>query len=374
MYSVDQYLNMLKLAKRSDATIRSYRWTIGDFADVVGVPVEYIHNHLTPANLMKYASVQQQQSRSERAMSVRLRVLHRFFSVNGIKLDTMEMNVVRQRVTEEPEDKPLELDTLQKMMDLADIHGKAIISFLISTGCRAGELCKLRVDDVNGDTVKIRNEIAKGKHGRTAYLTTEAREYLDLWLRERPAYIKRARKRAYSQKYNLQADDPRLFFCGYSTLRQIWSKWYNAVDGDKGKYGQLRCTIHSARRYFRTHAVSQAFPIDMVERVMGHTGYLTGSYVRITDEEARKAFHAGESVLYITRADHRVQESKLSKLERTNEELSKKIKSMEGQQSVIEKMQKEMELFHRMSEAKNDPDTLVEYAEWLRAKAKTGKN
>ena len=324
MYSVVQYLNMLKLAKRSEATIRTYQWTLGDFAAVTGIPVEDIHNHLTPENLMNYAAIQQQQGRSERAMTVRLRILHRFYSINGVKLDKLEMNVIRQRVTEDPEDKPLELETLQQMMDLADTHGKAIISFLISTGCRAGELCKIQVDDVTGDVVKIRNEIAKGKRGRTAYLTIEAREYLDLWLRERPAYIKRAMKRTYSQ--NLKADDPRLFYCGYSTLREIWAKWYNAVDGEKGKYGQLRCTIHSSRRFFRTNS-AKVMDLDIVEKIMGHTGYLTGSYVRITDEDTRKAFHAGEAALYITRADHRIQGSKLDALARENKELRQMIQA-----------------------------------------------
>jgi integrase len=328
MYTVDEYLDWLRLAERSEQTIRSYRWTIGDFARVVGVPIEDIHNHLTAANLKKYASEQMKQGRSERARSVRLRVLHAFYENNDVKLNHMMMKVVRKRVTEEPEDKPLDVTTLQNMMDQADTRGKAIISFLISTGCRAGELCQIRLDDVKGDTVKIRNEIAKGKHGRTAYLTSEARGYLDQWLRERPAYIERACKRVYSQKFGLREDDPRLFFCGYSTLRQIWTKWYNIVDGDKGKYGQLRCTIHAARRYFRTHAV-KAMDLDVVEMIMGHTGYLTGSYVRITDEDARKAFHEGETVLYITRADHRIQGSELDKERQRSAALEARIEQLE---------------------------------------------
>jgi len=309
MYPVKVYLDRLRLAKRSDATIRSYAWILKDFARVSGIPIEKIHENLTTENLIKYAADQQEKGRSERAMAVRLRVLHRYYTINGVKLDPMEMNIIRMRITEEPEDRPISLELLQKMMDQADVRGKAIISFLISTGCRSGELCKLRVGDINGDTVKFPSHITKGKRGRTSYLTSEAEQFLSTWLNIRPKYLERAMKRTYSK--NLEKNDPRLFVCSYSTLRQIWSKWYDACDGSRGKYGQARCTIHSTRRYFRTRSV-QSIPLDAVEKIMGHSGaYLAGSYVRLTDEEIRAAFHAGEDVLYITRRDRRHSENAL---------------------------------------------------------------
>jgi len=66
--------------------------------------------------------------------------------------------------------------------------------------------------------------------------------------------------------------------------------------------------------------------IDLVEKIMRHSGYL-GQYIQIPDME--KQFHAGEAALYITRADHRVQGNKLDALQRENAALEARLKAIE---------------------------------------------
>jgi len=55
-------------------------------------------------------------------------IIFRYYKINGVKFDKMDLNILKARSTEEQDDKPLELETLQRMMDLGDIHAKAIIS------------------------------------------------------------------------------------------------------------------------------------------------------------------------------------------------------------------------------------------------------
>ena len=62
MYRVDEYLGMLKLAKRSPNTINTYRKVLLSYARFLDVPLDDIHNHLVPENLIKYAA-----SRADRA-------------------------------------------------------------------------------------------------------------------------------------------------------------------------------------------------------------------------------------------------------------------------------------------------------------------
>ena len=306
-YDVEAYLIMLRLANRSEKTIDGYRKIIVSYAKFLNVPLDEVHNHLSVLNLLKYAG--SRKDKSANGTKTNLNVLHRYFAINGVEFDQLEFNAVKHRTVNEQNDKPLDLQTLQKMMDLTDAHGKAILTFLVSTGCRAGEMCQILLSDVDGDTINIRNEIAKGHHGGKVYLTSEARDYLDLWIRDRENYIKIANERAkpliiYGGAKSRPEKDERLFAMAYTSMHKIFSRLFNKVDGEQGKY-RAKCTLHSCRKYFRTHAV-KTMSIDLVEGLMRHTGYLNSTYVRMSDEEKKMQFRAGESVLYITRADHRM--------------------------------------------------------------------
>jgi integrase len=328
-YSVENYLAMLRLSKRSEQTIANYRKTIKSYADFIGVPLVEVHHHLSVSNLLKYAD--SRRGRSDSGTKTVLSILARYFKVNSIEFDELELNAVKPKVTPAMDDKPLELATLQKMMDLTDAHGRAILSFLVSTGCRAGEMCKIRVDDVSGDTVTIRNEIAKGGHGGKVYLTAEAREYLDLWLKERDNYIRiaDARAKGLNKIRGIRpVNDQRLFAISYQSLQKIFTRLYDKVDGERGQY-HARCTIHSCRKYFRTHAAEGMHP-DLVTSLMRQTGYLDSTYVRMPEDERRAAFHKGEAALYLTRADHRIQGSRLNGLQKENEELRNRLTELEN--------------------------------------------
>ena len=352
MYSVKEYLDMMETADRAPGTIRSYRLIFESFGKFLGVPVDEIHDHLSSENLIKYAG--SLKGYSGQTVRQRLSILRAYFMENGVEFRGMEMKVLNARRHTEPEDKPLEPETLQKMMDITDERGRAFISVLISTGMRAGEASMLRLSDVKGDTITIPGKIAKNGHGGKVYLTTEAQEYLDIWLKNRDEFIRLADIHAdvfanHGISPARPEHDDRLFASGYTALNAMFRRLYRKVDGEKGRY-RGKITPHSCRKYFRTQLAAGGLHIDIVERLMRHTGYLSGSYVRLTDEEIRKAFHEYEAALYITRADHRIQTGKLSELERRNEELVKKVKSMEGQQSAIEKMQREIAQLVRASE------------------------
>ena len=309
------------MAKRSEQTITLYRNVLTQYARFLDVPLDEVHDHLVPENLIKYAA--SRKGKSERGTKMHLSVLHRYFSINGISFDPLELNILKAQRNEEPFDKPLELETLQKMMDLGTVHTRAILTTLISTGMRAGECCQVRLSDVKGDTIHIRPEIAKRRQGGDVYLTAEAREYLDLWLKDRPRYVLAGECRhaglvASGHSKARDKNDQRLFACSYPTLLWLFSRLYDQVDGEQGKY-HAKCTPHSTRKYFRTHAV-RSMPLDLVEKIMRHSGYLTSSYVRISDEEARKQFHAGESALYITRGNHRKTMTEIEMLKKERDE------------------------------------------------------
>lgn len=365
--SVDQYLNLLKTAKRSDVTIRGYRHVLSHYAKFLGIPLEELHNNLNVDDLVKYAA-HLGTYRRESGCKTALIIIHRYMELNGVVFDELEYNAVRVSVTEERTDKPLTLDILQKMIDQGTPHTRALITFLVSTGCRAGETSKILLSDVgkiehgrfipdiNGDVVQVRNEIAKRKKGGLVFLTAEAREYLTIWLKDRERFIRDADKRT-SQLFTASTrhervprkdegkritrpeNDQRLFACSYGTIDKAFVKLYMKVDGERttgNKFQKAKITAHSCRAFFRTNA-AKTMGIDLTEGILRHSGYLNQSYVRMTPEDRYTQFHEGEAALFVTRADHRIQAGKLDVLTKNNKELQERLTAME--QAMIDRKQ-----------------------------------
>lgn len=325
------YLKYLE-AKKSPLTVKAYRLHLLKYARFLDVPVEDLHKHLDADDVVDYTISMKDQKANTRKTC--LFVLKKFMEYCGQSFDEFQKDVFRVESNDERLDKPLPLKTLQKMMDVGDIHGKSILTFLIATGVRAGECSKILLSDVKDDTVTLRNDICKKKRGGTVFLTVEAREFLDLWLLERDSYIKMADMKSGNLASRINgrpAHDERLFGCSYMTINKIFKKMYDSVDGEQSG-GRNRITAHACRAYFRTNAV-KTMGLDLTEKILRHTGYLTKEYVQI--EDMKKDYHAGEAALYITRADHRVQSSKLSSLERENAELQGRLQLVEQAQNQV---------------------------------------
>lgn len=362
--SVDQYLTLLKAAGRSDITIRNYRQVLKQYAAFLNVPLDKLHEHLDPDDLVRYATAIS--SKRDAGRKSTMITIHRFMAVNGVQFDELEDNVTKVRVTQERDDKPLTTEILQKMMDQATPHGKALLTFLVSTGCRAGETSEILlsdvgriendtfVPDITGSVVRIRPEIAKRRHGGLVFLTSEAREYLTVWLKDRDRFIRDADKRTaqlytastrhervprkgIGQQISRPANDKRLFACSYGTIDKTFNRLYRAVDGERGLTGN-KITAHGCRAYFRTHAPKGGMSIDLTEGILRHTGYLNAAYVRMTKADIEREFHTGEAALYITRADHRIQTGKISQIEQENAALRRELENMKATQATTAKL------------------------------------
>ncbi len=197
VYTVSGYLKRLTLAKRTARTIQLYRERLGYFANFLEVPIDELHNHLTKENLVNYAEHIQDLAPSTRQMV--LSIVLRYYKINGVMgFDELETAILKPRNYDEPDDKPLTRDILQRMMEIANPRERAVIEFLVSTGCRAGELCAIRPEDVSEDIVHIRPEVTH-QRGRTVYLTSEAREALDVWLTRREDYMLQTDNKYYSR-------------------------------------------------------------------------------------------------------------------------------------------------------------------------------
>lgn len=338
VYTVDEYLDMMTAAGRTQGTIRSYMSIFKSFAQFLDVPVNEVHVNLSSQTLIKY--VGSMKDCSGQTIKQRLAILRAYAVENGVVFKGMELKVLNARRYADPEDKPISLEHLQKMMDLTDERGKAFISVMVSTGMRCGECAQLKIKDWDGgDTITIPGAIAKNGRGGKVYLTDEAQEYLKIWVRNREAWLLRNSGHTADIFQVHVGKGDRLFASGYSGLNGMFRRLYEKIDGEWGTY-RRKITPHSLRKYFRTQAAAGGLHIDIVEKLMRHSGYLSGSYVRLDDDEVRKQFHEKEAALFITRVDHRIQGSKLDALQQANKALQERLQQVEEVQDKTSMMEK----------------------------------
>lgn len=203
------------------------------------------------------------------------------FKVNGVQL-TLPYKVDRRVKYSDRAPTPKELE---KIIDLADIREKTIISILALSGIRIGTLVKLEYRHVKKDLeagvvpvhIHIEPEITKGKYRNyDTFIGTEAVEYLKAYLETRrrgtwympPEEIWDGSPLIRNQ--HSREVKPVSPACIHRLIHKLYAK-AGLIDLSNRKK-RYRLRAHSIRKYFRTQMGSLGtMPMDYIEYMMGHT-------------------------------------------------------------------------------------------------------
>ena len=173
---------------------------------------------------------------------------------------------------------------LGKILDVANLREKVIVSLLALGGFREGTLVKLKYCHVKDDLetaktpvhVLVPMDIVKGKYMTyDTFLAPEAVEYLQLYLDERRKGSPRGRIKAevITDNSPLIRNSSRATPYPISE-KQIYVVFHNLLF----KAGLLKRTagkrydlkVHSLRKFFKTQLVSKGVPESYAEYMMGH--------------------------------------------------------------------------------------------------------
>ncbi|MEM3760224.1 MAG: tyrosine-type recombinase/integrase [Candidatus Bathyarchaeia archaeon] len=191
---------------------------------------------------------------------------------------------------------------LRRIITHMPVHGKALFLTLASSGMRIGEALQLKPEDFEFDKepvkVNIRGEYTKTGNSRIAFISKEAKEAIEEWLKVRSRYIEAAAGK--SHKYGKPTQDQRLFPFEANTAYAVWKNALRKSGYLKKDTQTNRHTIHPhvLRKFFRTK-LGSVLPVDVVEALMGHEGYLTEVYRRYSHEDLAKFYMQGEAALTV---------------------------------------------------------------------------
>jgi len=241
-------------------------------------------------------------------LTIKLKVsnVKTFLLENDIELPQKFWNKINRRIKGS---RALTLDRIPTNTELKQlllhmpIQGKAAYLCLESSGMRIGELLKSNIDDLylNEDParIQIRGEVTKTGNSRHAFFSREAQEALTEWLKVRDEYLRAAVAKSHLYKKSLE--DKRVFPFDPRTAYSIWTKALHnsGLNGKDKSTGREKIHPHVLRKFFRTRLGATGIPVDVVEALMGHEGYLTEVYRRYTIENLREFYLKGESALLV---------------------------------------------------------------------------
>ena len=292
-----------------------------------------------------------------------LSVVKNWFELNDIVIRPARLKAIHNRL---PRAKPITKERDLSIEDIKAIYshmsllGRAILLVLLSSGIRSGELLNIRLQDINLDSepaeITIPEETQrktgkwtpKNEDGRYTFISPEAVEVIREWLKIRQDWLNTSIKRGHASEYK-DSDDQRLFPLAMSTLSHMFGNALRKAgicESDE-RTGRRTVSAHLFRKYFMSQ-MKTVMPVEMVEELAGHRGYLSDAYRRYSKAqiaaEYNKAYYAislysSENVPVI-KAELESTKDTLQHLaaqnikmqletEKTNKELEKRIKAME---------------------------------------------
>ncbi len=249
-----------------------------------------------------------------------LSIVKEFFKFHGVPVDDDLWRTAKRRGPKgrraRTQEATFDKKTIQKILPHMPLLTKAVFLTLISSGMRVGECLQLSLSDFHLDEEPVRiaipGHIPKNGEPRTTFISREAAAVVRDWLVVREDWMLSAanRNRGLLKHYGIEhmrkriEGDDRLFPVQASTVREGFVGALEKVGLDEKdlKTNRFKIHLHMCRKYFRT-AMAQQIPVDAVELMMGHDGYLTDAYVRYTDDELRHYYLQAEGAVCVGVAD-----------------------------------------------------------------------
>ena len=187
-------------------------------------------------------------------------------------------------------------EQFKKIISHGGILEKALVTTLLSSGMRIGELCQITEEDIDFEfkpvKIELKAEYTKTGNKRTVFISNEAADFLKEWLKEKQAYLNRAVKVLnFKNGYTKNIADDRLFPMDPNTARQKWNRIVNKAGlGFKDKntsLNRLKIHPHVTRKFYRTY-MAKYLGRDFTEYFLGHEEGLDGVYRRLGDDSNKK--------------------------------------------------------------------------------------
>ena len=253
---------------------------ISDVKDENGLPKPHrIPYHIKA--LEDYVCELQDNGLASSRIGIYVKAVRALYRVNGIDIK-LPQSLSRRVVRHDRAPKP---DELRRVIDIAELRERVIVSILALGGFREGTLVKLKYRHVREDLEKgiiplhihVESAITKGKyHDYDTFIGKEAVDYLSEYLETR----RLGSPGGKIPPENIHDESPLICNSISRTPKTVRTKQiYNLVHNLYFKAGLLKrnsggsytLKVHSIRKFFKTQLLALGVQADYVDYMMGHT-------------------------------------------------------------------------------------------------------
>lgn len=245
-------------AKRIDGcrpkTIKGYRERLKMFMTQCSKPVQQI----TTDDLREYlAYLVDERHLMDNSVQAHINTLRSFFSwlVDEDNIRKSPMRKIKSLKIDKLRSRhPLTAEQLELVRDgCKGYKEKALVEFLVSSGCRVSEVAGLRVDDIDWRDRKCK-VIGKGNKERTVYFSVRAKLMLQLYISERRG-------------------GEALFASSRAPYEPLTDRGIEKMISKLGKRIGMERPLypHLMRHTFASHALNCGMELTIIQHLLGHS-------------------------------------------------------------------------------------------------------
>ena len=267
---LDEFLSAKTIEGKSPRTVERYRYTLTRILTEIGVPVSRITVYHLRAYMMQERNRGISDSTLEGYRSI-MRSMFTWLHREGLipSDPTANLGTVKCPKVMRLPYSDVEVERLKAACTTT--RDRALVCFLLSTGCRVSEVVGLDRNAINWQEMSCR-VFGKGSKERTVYLDSVTAMYLRQYLAERCD------------------DDPALFYSrnhGRLTVNGV-QRMLKTLEASTGI---PNVHPHRFRRTLATNLIGRGMPIQEVAFILGHEKLdTTMKYVYIDARDVRTAY------------------------------------------------------------------------------------
>lgn len=268
---IEKFSSFMTGERKSPHTIKEYRFLVSIFLRFSGKPLE----ECTPSDLEDYKSfLASKRNYSKTSQYLAIKALRHYYK---FKNQTPPLNLT---VPKRPKKMPNYLTEKEatRLLSVADkeLRTNLIISLLAHTGMRVGELCNLKIDDIDLDEGVIAIHSGKGDRDRIVIMPEDSTRLVRKYLLVRSEMKSPTRSLLVSRK-GTKLDT--------STVQRI------VRDAAKKAGISKKVTPHVLRHTFATAILRNGGDIRFIQQLLGHASVATTQiYTHVDDNTLREMY------------------------------------------------------------------------------------